>query len=191
MILPLLLATAAFAFNPLETLVSLDAPAGLEFHAICKASKIPCAIELDAAAAGDPGKRTSFHADQETVSRAMHRAILRYPGHRWRFRKGVLYVTPNDPDEGTPLDKELAAKKFEETLASARAEFGASAGFCSVPAGEAGPKADKKVSFKLDEPTPRAALTELVFRHGAAGWVVTRSVGASGRALYCLDLFEY
>lgn len=191
MTLLLLLAASAFAYNPLETVVSVDAPAGLEFHAICKAAKTPCAIELDAAASGDPGKRTAFHADQETVSKAMNRAILRYPGHRWRFRKGVLYVTPNDADESTPLDKALAASKFEESVVSARAEFGAAAGFCSVPAGEAGPKAEKKVSFKLEEPTPRAVLTELVFRHGSAGWVVTRSAGASGRALYCLDLFEY
>ncbi|MBI3566562.1 MAG: hypothetical protein HY079_15310 [Elusimicrobia bacterium] len=194
MTLLLLLAATAFAYNPLENKVTVVAAPGLEFHAICKAAKTPCAIELDAAAAGDPLRRTPFRADDATVSAAMNRAILRYPGHRWRFRKGVLYVTPNDADEGTPLDKPLTAGKFEETLDTARAEFGAAAGFCSVPAGgDAGPKprAEKKVSFKLEEATPRAVLTELVFRHGLAGWVVVRSAAGEGKALYCLDLVDY
>lgn len=194
MILPLLLAAAAYAANPLENKVTVVAAPGLEFHAICKASKIPCAIELDAVAAGDPRGRTEFRADADTVSAAMNRAILRYPGHRWRFRKGVLYVTPNEPDDATPLDKPLAGKKFDESLDTAREEFGAGAGFCSVPrGGDVGPKAgaDKKVVFTLDEPTPRAVLTELVFRRGAAGWVVVRSAAGAGKSLYCLDFVEY
>jgi hypothetical protein len=192
--LALLLASSAFGFNPLETKVTVSAPPGLEFHAICKAAKIPCAIELDAAAAGDPHGRAVFRADDAPVPQAMNLAIRRYSGHRWRFRKGVLYVTPNKPDPATPLDRPLGRAKFSESLDSLRDEFGASAGFCAAPRGDAvGPKPEAagKLSFRVEDATPRAVLNAFVFRQGLAGWVVARTPSSGGGALFCLDLVAY
>jgi len=195
MILPaLLLAASALAQNPLENKITVSAAPGLEFHAICKAAKIPCAIELDAAAAGDPAKRKAFRVEDLTASQAMHAAIMLYPGHRWRFRKGVIYVTPNQPDPATPLDRPLARTKFELSLDSARDEFGAAAGFCSAPraAGAApSPRAAKKVGLDVADATPRAVLTALVFGLYDGGWVLVRTPTSGGKALYCLDVFDY
>lgn len=192
MILPaLLLAASAFAQNPLDNKISVTAAPGLEFHAICKASKIPCALELDAAASGGPGQRRPFRVENLTVSQAMHQAILLYPGHRWRFRKGVIFVTPNEPDPGTPLDKPLGKEKFELSLDSARDEFGPAAGFCSVPRGEAPKEEAKTLSFTVPDATPRAVLTALVFKLYDGAWILTRAPSAGGRALYCLDLVDY
>ncbi len=194
MILALIFASLASAYNPLEKKIRLNAAPGLEFHAICKAAGVPCAIELDSAAAGSALGRTPLLGTDETVSDAMRRAILRYPGHRWRLRKGVIYVTPNEAVPGTPLDRPLEHDDFEGSIDTLRETFGAAAGFCSVPpsvaAGE-NPASAKKVSFSLDEATPRAVLNAFVFQQGHAGWVVVRSAPVAGRALFCLDLIDY
>ncbi len=190
----LLWSAPALAESPLEATVTLTAPAGLEFHAICRASGLPCAIELDGAALGDPSSRKEFRVENETVSRALSRAIRLYPGHRWRLRKGVLYVTPNAPVPASPLDRRLDKTKFSESLESARAEFGASAGFCSAPrAPAAAPAEERKVSFEVAEAsaTPRGVLTGLVFHRGGSAWIVERARSSSKSSIFCLDLFDY
>jgi hypothetical protein len=131
--------------------------------------------------------------DDRTVSEAMNQAIRRYSGHRWRFRKGVLYVTPNAPDAKTPLDRPLGREKFSESLESLRSEFGEAAGFCAAPRGvDAGPvpAAAQKLDFSVSDAPPRAVLNAFVFRQGRAGWVVVRAP-AGARALYCLDFLLY
>ncbi|MFI5347528.1 MAG: hypothetical protein ACHQ51_14230 [Elusimicrobiota bacterium] len=193
-VLVLAFASPVFASSPTQNEVSVSAPAGLEFHAICKAAKIPCALELDVAASGDPRGRAPFRVEDATVSQAMNQAIKRYPGHRWRFRKGVLYVTPNAPDANTPLDRPLGRAKFLESLGSLRDDFGASAGFCDAPRGtDAGPAPapSEKLPLSVDDATPRAVLNAFVFRQGHAGWAVVRTALPDGKALYCLDLIVY
>lgn len=198
MILSLLTAAAlalpAAAESPLDKKISVQAAPGLEFHEICKASGLPCGIEVDAAASGDPSGKTPFRAEDTTVSGALSRAILRYPGHRWRFRKGVIYVTPNALDAASPLDKVLGKTKFDESLESARADFGAAAGFCSAPRAPDSlpkPRSARKYSFEAAEGTPRAVLNALVFRHGRSAWIVERASTSGKSAIYCLDLFDY
>jgi hypothetical protein len=192
----LLWVSPAGAQSPLDEVVSITAAPGLEFHAICRALKLPCAIELDGAAAGDPGARKPFRVEGETISKALSRAIQFYPGHRWRLRKGVVYVTPNVAIEDSPLDRPLNRTKFTESLDTARAEFGPQAGFCSVPRGGGAPgkepRAEQKISFEVsgDSATPRGVLTGLVLRHGRAGWVVGRTKTAKS-SIFCLDLFDY
>ena len=192
-VLALLLAAPALASSPTDKTISVSAPAGLEFHAICKAARIPCSIELDVAASGAPRSRADFRAEDATVSQAMNQAIRRYSGHRWRFRKGVLYVTPNAPDPKTPLDRPLGREKFSESVDTLRLEFGPVAGFCAAPRGvDAGPKpAAPKLSLTVADATPRAVLDAFVLRDGRAGWVVVRTPLAGGRALYCLDFLAY
>ena len=187
-------AVPALAMSPLDARVTVAAAPGLEFHAICRAAKIPCAIELDGAVAGDPRSRAPFRADDETVSAALSRAILLYPGHRWRLRKGVIYVTPNVPIRSSPLDRPLGRAKFTESLDTARAEFGPQADFCSVPRGGGGAvRDDKKVSFEVADATatPRAVLTGLVFRRGRAAWIVERARSSGKSSIFCLDLVDY
>ena len=191
-------AAPARAASPLDALVTFSAPAGLEFLSICRAAKIPCAIELDGAVAGDPRSRKTFRVDGESVSAALSRAINLYPGHRWRLRKGVVYVTPNTAIESSPLDRPLAKTKFVESLDTARSEFGPQAGFCSVPRGGGGApgaaaaREEKKISFDVADATstPRAVLTGLVFRHGRAAWIVERARTAKS-SIFCLDLVDY
>ena len=169
MILALFFASFASALNPLERKITLNAAPGLEFHAICKAAKLPCAIEIDSAVSGSVLGRSPLLASEETVSGAMRRAILRYPGHRWRLRKGVIYVTPNEAVPGTPLDRPLERDDFEGSIDTLRETFGAAAGFCSVPASAAvdvNPVPPKKISFSLDEATPRSVLNGFVFQQG-------------------------
>lgn len=192
-LLLLLLAPSAFAVSPLRALVDASAPAGLEFHAICKAARIPCALELDVAAAGEPGGRGAFLARGTTVSEAMNLAIRRYPGHRWRFRKGVLYVTPNVPDPASPLDRSLERSAFPDSLEALRGEFGPAAGFCPAPRrADPGPGAAAEPrSFTVADATPRAVLNAFVFRRGDAGWALVRAPSDGGRFLYCLDFLSY
>jgi hypothetical protein len=192
----LLLASSVRAQSPLDEVVTITAAPGLEFHAICRVLKLPCAIELDGAVTGDPAARKPFRVEGETISKALSRAIQFYPGHRWRLRKGVVYVTPNTAIKDSPLDRPLARTKFTESLDTARAEFGPQAGFCSVPRGGGTPgkepRAEQKISFEVAEAsaTPRAVLTGLIVRHGRAGWVVERAK-ASKSSIFCLDLFDY
>jgi hypothetical protein len=197
-----LLAAALFwsapvlAESPLEAHVTVSAPAGLEFQAICRASGLPCALELDRAAAGDPRSRSEFRADDETISAALSRAILLYPGHRWRLRKGIVYVTPNVPIGSSPLDRPLGRTKFTESLDAVRSEFGPQAGFCAAPRAEGDAesraRAEKKVSFEVADATatPRAVLNGLVFHRGRAAWIVERALSAK-TSIFCLDLVDY
>ncbi|MDE2509638.1 MAG: hypothetical protein KGL74_00825 [Elusimicrobia bacterium] len=191
--LSLLLISSAFAISPTQNVVTVSVPAGLEFYAICKAARIPCAIELDLAAAGEPGARGAFREHGATVSEAMNRAIRRYPGHRWRFRQGILYVTPNAPDPSTPLDRALGRSSFRESLETLRAEFGPPAGFCVSPhRADPGPApALTSQAFSLDGATPRAVLNAFLFRQGDAGWVAVRAPSSGGRFVYCLDVMSY
>ena len=192
----LLLAGPVFAASPLDKKVTLQASAGLEIETICRVSGLPCAIELDSSVWSVPRARAPFRVQDETVAAALSRAILLYHGHRWRWRKGVIYVTPNAPISGSPLDRTLARKDFDMSLDDARAEFGVKAGFCSPPVGRAstspGPKKKVKVSFALaGESTPRAALNALVLRLGRAAWLVESSPPSGGRSIFCLDLVDY
>jgi hypothetical protein len=182
------------AASPLDAVATFTAAPGLEFYAICRASKLPCAIEIDGAVLGDRRSLDPFRVEDETISKALSRAIQLYPGHRWRLRKGVLYVTPNVPIAASPLDRKLDKTKFVESLESARAEFGAAAGFCSVPrAAAAKPADEKKVSFEVEESsaTPRSVLTGLVFRRGDSAWIVERARSKGPSSIFCLDLVDY
>lgn len=190
----LLLLASVCSSEILDKKISFAASSGHEFYHLCKSLEVVCGIEVDFTVYRDIG---SLELRDIAGRKGLAAVLSRYPGHRWEFRDGTLFVYPRRRSEKSPLDRHVSSIRLNnQSLDTIRGFFAKEmrlegSSFSVTGHGNGSVGDSSRISLEARNIVIRDALTRIVKSHGHAMWSVDRYLSSDGHPFYSLELKSY